>query len=170
MRRQKDGTLASYPCPMACVEYNKHMGGVDLGDQHRGYYHIRMKCRKLYKYIANFLFDVTVTNSFILFNISHDRPMKSLKFREVLALELIGDYCSRKRAGRRSHLIRPLPLLHFPIRLPAENGHQRGRCAFCKNNKKRTDSQWFCRECDVWLCHTGYEKDCFLCWHKSKSY
>ena len=47
-----------------------------------------MKCRKFYKYIANFLFDVSITNSFILHNISHgDKKMKSVRF---IAMELIG--------------------------------------------------------------------------------
>ena len=171
LRRQKDGTQGTYPCPVACVEYNKYMGGVDLGDQHRGYYHVRMKCRKFYKYIANFLFDVSITNSFILHNISHgDKKMKSVRFREKLAMELIGSYCSRKRAGRGSHVVKPLPLLHFPIWLPADSGHRRGRCAVCKEKNKRTNSQWFCRECDLWLCHTGLEDDCFLSWHKNKNY
>ena len=47
--------------------YNKFMGGVDHNDQLRGYYNVRMKCRKFYKYIFWFLFDVAVTNSYILF-------------------------------------------------------------------------------------------------------
>ncbi len=167
IRRQKDGSQVSYPCPMSCVEYNKYMGGVDLGDQYRGYYHVRMKCRNIYKYIINFLFDVTITNSFIFYNISHDRKMKSLKFREMLALELIGNYCTRKRAGRsRSRTIRSLPMLHFPARFPTDHGHKRGKCALCRENKRRMDTQWFCKECDVWLCHTGTEHECFLSWHQ----
>ena len=92
------------------------MGGVDLGDQHRGYYHVRMKCRKFYEYIANFLFDVSITNSFILHNISHgDKNMKSVRFRENLAMELIGSYCSRKRAGRGSHVVKPFPFCTSPF-------------------------------------------------------
>ena len=42
------------------------MGGVDDNDQLRGYYHVRLKCRKLYKYIFWFLFDVAIVNSFIV--------------------------------------------------------------------------------------------------------
>ena len=48
LRTQKDGTRIPVPCPTACAEYNKYMGGVDHGDQLRGYYHVRMKCRKFY--------------------------------------------------------------------------------------------------------------------------
>ena len=51
------------------------------------------------------------------------KKMKSVRFRKKLAMELIGSYCSRKRAGRGSHVVKPLPLLHLPIRLPADSGH-----------------------------------------------
>lgn len=170
LRRHKDGTQAAYSSPEACVAYNKHMGGVDLGDQHRGYYHVRMKSRKFYKYIASFLFDVSITNSFILYKTTHpSSKMKSLQFREALAMELIGTYCSRKRAGRGIQSVRQFPLLHFPSRIPGDTVHKRGRCALCATKKKRVDSQWFCKECNKWLCHTGYEDDCFLLWHKNLS-
>ena len=33
-------------CPQVVVDYNAHMGGVDLGDQYR------MKSRKFHKYIV----------------------------------------------------------------------------------------------------------------------
>ena len=42
------------------------MGGVDRNDQIRGYYHVRLKTKKYYKYIFWFLFDLTITNSYIL--------------------------------------------------------------------------------------------------------
>ena len=54
-RRVKDGTKKSFPCPIALVEYKKYMGGVDRGDQLRGYYHVRIKSRKFYKYLPTFL-------------------------------------------------------------------------------------------------------------------
>ncbi len=163
----EDGSQMSYPVQWPVLNTINDMGGVNWGDQYRGYYHVRMKCRKFYKYIINFLFDVTITNSFILYNISHNRKMKSLKFWEMLALELIGNYCTRKRAGRgRSRTIRSLPMLHFPARFQTDHGHKRGKCALCRENKKRMDIQWFCKECDVWLCHTGTEHDCFLSWHQ----
>ncbi len=76
----EDGSQMSNPVQWPVLNTINDMGGVNLGDQYRGYYHVRMKCRKFYKYIINFLFDVTITNSFILYNISHDRKMKSLKF------------------------------------------------------------------------------------------
>ena len=48
-RRRSDGTTMHISCPQAIVDYNMHMGGVDLGDQYRKNYQVRMKSRKFYK-------------------------------------------------------------------------------------------------------------------------
>ena len=40
---QNDGTLLSVTCPMSVSMYNKYMGGLDLNDQLRGYYNVRLK-------------------------------------------------------------------------------------------------------------------------------
>ena len=160
--------------PESVVQYNTYMGGVDRGDQLRGYYSCRTKSRKFYKYIFYFLFDVAVTNSYILYkNYSPDHTIKRIKdFRLKLATHLIGDYCSRRRPGRNSSAIVLLPLQHFSIKLSNESHptkKQRGRCAHCSKSHQRTDTSWFCRECDVWLCHSGDpSSDCFLLWHKHR--
>ncbi len=177
LRRQKDGSRQQIPCPQAIIDYNRHMGGVDRGDQLRGYYKCRVKSRKFYKYIFYFLLDMTMTNAFVLHQGWSPRPrprdaVKTIKiFHLRLVHELIGDYCSRRRAGRGGSSIVPLPLRHFPVKVPPSepNQRKRGRCAHCDVHHKRTDTQWFCRECDVWLCHTGHEdNDCFLSWHKRR--
>ena len=173
LRRQKDGTRTAVPCPEAVISYNSNMGGVDRGDQLRGYYNCRTKSRKFYKYIFYFLFDVSITNAFILWkHFSSATGMTLKEFRLHLAEQLIGDYCSRRRAGRGGGAIRPLPLMHFPLKVPDDTtgANKRGRCARCLQVRhKRTDSSWFCRECNVWLCHSGIpETDCFLLWHKNR--
>ena len=173
-RRERDHSRTPIPCPESIIKYNKYMGGVDLGDQLRGYYSCRTKSRKFYKYIFHFLLDVSITNAFILQrNFCPDPPYKTIKdFRLQLARELIGDYCSRQRAGRKSSdsVIRPLPLRHFPVRILNESQgvkHKRGRCTYCTETRhQRSDSTWYCRECEVWLCHSGTPScDCFLQWH-----
>ena len=65
-RKQRDGSTLMVDCPSSIVAYSKYVGGVDRGDQLRSYYHVRIKSRKFYKYMFWFLFDVVVTNSYIL--------------------------------------------------------------------------------------------------------
>ena len=171
LRRQRDGSRIQVPCPQSIIAYNQHMGGVDRGDQLRGYYTCRTKSRKFYKYIFYFFYDVTVTNCYVLYKEFAPNPtLTNLKdFRVQLAKEIIGDYCSRRRPGRHSSLLAPLSLQHFPVKCSPETPGQRkrGRCARCTSKYKRCDSQWFCRECGVWLCHSGDpQTDCFLQWHK----
>ena len=89
LRWLKDSTRKSFPSPAATIAYNQHMGGVDVGDQLRGYYHVRMKCRKFYKYVANFLLDTAITNAFIPYRMTNPgTKLKIVKFREVLAKQL----------------------------------------------------------------------------------
>ena len=66
-RKQKDGNSIKVPCPESIILYNRFMGGVDHGDQLRGYYTCRTKSRKFYKYIyiIFFLLDVAITNVYI---------------------------------------------------------------------------------------------------------
>ena len=152
------------PCPASVIAYNTFMGGVDRGDQLRGYYSCRTKSRKFYKYIFHFLLDTSITNAYILLK-PHSTYQHVKDFRVQLAKELIGDFCVRRRPGSGAAL-QPLPLRHFPVKLTFESRHQRGRCAQCKTRNIRRDSCWHCRECNVGLCHAGDPKsDCFLLWH-----
>ena len=48
-RKEKDGSQVQVSCPESVIFYSKHMGGVDRGDQKRGYYQCQTKSRKFYK-------------------------------------------------------------------------------------------------------------------------
>ena len=156
-RREKTGERRS--------AYNTFMGGVDRGDQLRGYYHRHTKSRKFYRYsktkyplkythslssdsyIYHFMTDVALTNSFMMFHQSH--PKVTVKvFQRVLATQLVGDYCSRKSAGRISYPTRPLQLQHFPIKVatPA-GGRKRGKCSWSLKKHKRSDTTCITGEC-----------------------
>ena len=121
-----------------------------------------------------FLFDTTITNSFILWKTFGSATRMTLKeFRLRLAQQLIGDYCSRRKPGRAGGPVRTLPLRHFPLKLDDDTtgANKRGRCVRCLQvHHKRTDTTWFCRECQEWLCHSGTSTgDCFLLWHKNRT-
>ena len=94
--------------PSSSTALHKYMGGVDLNDQLRGYYSLRMKCRKYYKYIFWFLVDLAITNAYILCkNHTHLNILSTKTFRLELTKSLIRSYSSRKRPGRPS--LTPIP-------------------------------------------------------------
>ena len=178
-RRARDGSRVEVSCPSAILTYTKYMRGVDLGDQLRKYYSVRLKCNKNYKYIFWFLFDVCVTNAFILSkfctlptSIPTSKEERRLKaFRIRLANNLIGTYNSRQRAGRRSSRVVPeptpvLPPFHSP------HHHDRQRCVYCRvyrNPPRRKESVWQCMVCEgaPTLCLTGRDDgtNCWDLWH-----
>ena len=128
LHRQRDGSRTSVLRPEAAISYNSNMGGVDRGDQLRGYYNCRTKSRKFYKDIY-FLLDVSITNAFILWkNFGSATRMTLKEFRLWLAEQLIGDYCSRRRGA-----IRPLSLMHFPLEVQDDTtgASKIGCCARC---------------------------------------
>ena len=90
------------------------MGGVDVRDQLRGYYRVRLKCTKNYKYVFWFLFDVSITNAYS-FDVRTGTPMTLKQFRMRLAGQLISTYMSRKPVGRPHK--RPCPTFNFTKQL-----------------------------------------------------
>ena len=161
-RKQKDGSRLSVQCPDTVVLYNQSMAGVDKGDQLRQYYRVRTKCRKNYKYIFWFLFDVAITNSYILSLFapttmpnSHQR-LKA--FRLQLADQLVSRYNSRKRLGRPCsrpahpppaipplHHLGPLPAqaTRTALHLPSRQKHKR-RCVYCSQYRNPPDDTTSC--------------------------
>lgn len=167
-RHQKDGSQLAVKCPLCIALYNEYMGGVDLGDQLRGSYHVRLKNRKNYKYIFWFLFDVAITNAFILhdFDVTTS-PMDHKLFQMMLdAGETThwGLHESKKPGRPRKH---PRPTPHLL-------SHSKSRrCVYCRDFRSpswRKESVWVCTACEghPQLCLTGRDdgSDCFRLWHQ----
>ena len=101
IRKQRDGTRANVPSPASAPLYNKYMGGVDQNDQLRTYYHVRLKCRKYYKYIFWLTFVLAVMNSSIICKHYTDPGINDFNiFCFAFAKSLVSDYCSRKGSSR----------------------------------------------------------------------
>ena len=141
------------------------------------------------------LFDVSITNAYIL---SYFAPTTSItgsahtlkKFRLTLATDLIGNSCSRKRAGRpktSTPFPHPPPLLpsadngspphtqplHVQFHIPSHNQSKRCMsCALYCTPPRRKESVWNCKEClgQPTLCLTGraYGSDCYNIWHSNQ--
>ncbi len=136
-----------------------------MNDQLRGYYGVRSKGRKFYKCIWWFLFDVAVTNAFILCKHHTNQRSKILKdFKTGLAKSLIGDLNRRKRRGRPS-LAEPPTLRFYSDHFPTKKV-KRSRCYYCFHNRsKRHDADWYCTICERNLRHNGQSDDCYVLYH-----
>ena len=139
------------------------MGGVDHNDQLCRYYRIRLKCRKYYKYIFWFLFDVTVSNAFIISKTNPEMAAitRSVKaFRTHLAKETLSGYCSRKRKGWKPSIPgKPFSTEHFPVK---GDGKQHP-CDHCKLSKIRRNTTWYCRECSYTFVIEEIPRQIFFC-------
>ncbi|CAF4946857.1 unnamed protein product [Pieris macdunnoughi] len=60
---KKEKRKIKIKCPRLVMEYNAHMGGVDLMDAHLGRYKIQIKSRKRYMRIFNHLLDLNIMDS-----------------------------------------------------------------------------------------------------------
>lgn len=123
--------------------YNKSMGGVDLHDQLRGYYAIRTKSRKWWRYLFWFCVDLSIVNASILEKkaVNH-RSRTQLTFRVELAKALIGDFTSRGRTASSGQT----ETGHWPI------AFDKGRCKRCLKQKRTTFCRMGCQHCNKRVC------------------
>ena len=160
-------------CPMAIMNYNANMGGVDLADQNRSYYSVGRVSVKFWKYLCWYLLNTSIVNSYIIFKQTHlalPRPLDRtgqanlavthFQFRLALVKQLIAGHTSRKIAGKRTREAPPMELSHLP-------GHElitSGRKLVCRNcsqlgRKTPTGrgirTSYMCKPCDVALCIGG---------------
>ena len=99
-------------------------------------------------YIFWCLFEVCLANSYILHkHFSGGAKLTLKEFRLEVVRGLIGNYNSRKWAGRSSQMPTVLPIRHFPVK------HLQGERAIRVQCGKQ--SQWWCQDCKMHLCHTG---------------
>ena len=149
------------------VLYNRYMGGVDRGNQLQQYCSVRTKSHKMYKYIFWFIFDVTITNAYVLYQFIPQMDRKNLAIERILdkdCKEIDRQLNSRKQVGRPRQM--PLPrisagiqtLSHFPRKI--QKGHYR-KC-------HAGYTTWYCNECAIRLCHSGTDSDCFMLYHIEK--
>ena len=81
-RRQKDGSLLNITSPVMCSDYNKYMGYVDKSDHLVSTYKIDRKSKKWWHRIFWHFVDVTIINSFIIYNKVGSKPqLTSKEFR-----------------------------------------------------------------------------------------
>lgn len=181
---RKNKQVITIPCPNVIIEYNKHMGGVDMLDSHIGRYKIPIRSRKWYLRIFFHLLDIVTINAWLLFkrskkekNIEDD--MTQWQFRLHLAETLcLFQSANDKKRGRPSTSEVELginakrhkgPAVHAPpknVRMDNvghwtkyDTARQRCKMPLCKGI-----THFKCEKCGVHLCLTK-DKNCFYNFH-----
>ena len=76
------------PSPSMVVDYNQHMGGVDLTDQHISYYSMSgRKTLKWWKKVLWRLLDIAIINSWIIYRSNY--PDSSINSQKLFRLKLV---------------------------------------------------------------------------------
>ena len=152
--------------------YNQHMGGVDLADQQRQYYSVGRSLYKWYRYLFWFLLDISIINSFIVYNAhrtgQRQRRVKQLNFRVNLAKALIGGFSSTASLGHsaKRRKIENLSVAaenigkHFSVKIEG----RKKVCVHCKRVGRKTsggrsvETTFQCLQCNVALCKTCFHE------------
>lgn len=149
--------------PTVVIDYNKNMGGVDVGDQMLSKFHTRRRCETAYKKIFFYFIDMMLQNSYIIFkNNKKDRAFHVYKQR--LAEEMIEKYLAKGRVREASSINDSLTRYtgqHFPIRIPptlARGNKTSKRCVVCLSMLVRKETVFKCDVCDVALCIDHFKK------------
>ncbi len=174
---KKNGVFSEVilPQPLAIHEYNQFMNGVDRSDQMLAFYNVGRKCYKWWKTLFFHLIDITVVNSFLLFQTYRDqepdmealhRPAKYalVDFREALVRQLLGwpEYDDP-----------PVYEKSVPGESQFETGHMpevsefRRNCVVCYREgrgQKRISTYCGAPQCRKFL-HIQPGMNCFKTWH-----
>jgi hypothetical protein len=147
------------------------MRAVDQVDMQNSFSECLRKIVKWYKKLFFHLFDITVQNSYAMFKMNNEQNLELSEFRLQLARELIEEYGSKRLQSReRPSTDCPLRLTarHFIAFIPGNNVQK--RCFACshtvKREKKRSDTRFYCPDCDVPLCNPN----CFKEYHTLKAF
>ena len=146
-RIEKSGAMSLAPMPPLVPAYNKWMGGVDWTNQRSRYYSLNHRCRRPWTRIFLHLFDVTISNAYILYkhncrSSSTSKVKIALEFHEELVVE---NFNSRKR--KRGSFIPSTGRIHEMVKVE-QVGLKRGRCLQCKEKF----TLYACAACQACVC------------------
>ncbi|XP_042349840.1 piggyBac transposable element-derived protein 4-like [Plectropomus leopardus] len=168
--RTKNGTwiTKSVPCPTPVMEFNKHMGGVDLTDQLIQSYSVHHKSIRWYRTLFFHFLDIAASNSFLLHKElcreKQEEPGTYKAFLQELTAQLCGVSVVVPRAQGHSG--------HLPVAISEQTdaskraSYGRRTCLNCREKRGvKLSTPWKCMECDVALCLIA-NRNCFQDWHK----
>ena len=174
IKRRVEKQLKDVICPDIIVDYNQHMGGVDLADQAMCYYSVGRKSLKWWRRVFWRMHDQAITNAFVLHkanSISTGIVKPQKHFRIQLAYALTSRAFEIRRHPGRPHstVLSRLSGKHFVYKSTI-----RKRCMVCVYKKQSPRSKKYkdkkiktwCPKCNVHLCIGK----CFEAYHVRLNY
>jgi hypothetical protein len=162
--------------PECIIEYNNKMGAIDKADMQVSFVGCARKSLKWYKKVFFHLIDLSLYNSYVMFQVKTGEKPSFSDFRLKIVTQIIEQYAKKPSTMPRPPTIdNPIWLTqrHFPSPIPqtaAQGTRTQRRCHVCSNTKlqkrKRKDVKFMCVECDVPLC----VHPCFADFHTKKKY
>ena len=144
--------------PNLVRQYNKNMGGTDQMDNNVATYKISMRGKKWWHSLFTWLFDVSMSNAWMIFR-HRQHSKKQLDFRREVVQEIFQRHGAGKSLSADSGKYRSIPSLRFDHKdhwiVPVAS---QLRCAL-ETCKARPKSK--CLKCNVGLC-----VKCFYDYHK----
>ncbi|KAK2575766.1 hypothetical protein KPH14_003655 [Odynerus spinipes] len=175
-KKNKANTREPILKPTIVVDYNRTMGAVDKTDMVLNAINTVRKTLKWYKKFFFHMLDLSIYNTYILYKITSKKNITFAKFHLCLIREILLKYqniniCNNKSGGQTASKDNVLRLVsrHFPSKYINPTGmRQNGRrkCVVCSKHKKRSETRFECKECNVGLCIAP----CFELYHTKKDY
>lgn len=171
-KRHENHTMIVY-IPWAMQSFSQHMGGTGRTDKQMSYM-VQHRCTKWWKRVFFYLLEVCFCNALVIWKAKSARRVNTAKFRLRIVHSLLEGYQSdvSHRRGRRVEdpparlVLTEHHLIINPKRLKSGRP-SRPDCAVCSNrDKKRHQTQFVCRKCDVALC----PYPCFQRYHSLVDY
>ena len=175
--RFADGGHESVQKPQCVVEYNSHMGGVDLSDQLVTYYNFAHRTVKWWRLVFFHLLETSIVNAYVMYTESTQsaRKLSHVNFRIELAkglLQQAGEEIdvSSQFASRCEAVPPPLRLTgrHFPeVPRTATGRPAQLECVVCSKQKGRgkVTTTYRCKSCIKALCVVP----CFELYHTTSN-
>ena len=187
---KKERRFINIERPAMVVEYNSHMGGVDLCDMLLAMYRVRHRSTKYYMHIVFYCIGVAVVNGWLLYRrhmhqkkVPQKKHMPLISFQSAIAASLC--QAGKTSAGAARSRGRPSSSSPTPVDMPGSKkrksssvpnpvedvrldqcGHfpvyeeKQQRCRLCKTGY----SHLKCCKCEVHLCLVK-PRNCFNSFH-----
>ncbi|UYV68154.1 hypothetical protein LAZ67_5003213 [Cordylochernes scorpioides] len=160
--------------PSAVIDYNQKMGTVDQTDMLLSSIGCLRKSLKWYKKLFFHFIDTSLLNAYSSYLVNTGKRPSLAEFHINLIGQIIEKYHEARvqvHRGRPSTSEdRPLRLIerHFPSLVPPTEKKKNPTryCRVCGANKKRKESRYMCKDCDVALCVVP----CFETFHTIKNF